>query len=79
VNEEKEEGQVYSRLKRLRNAQDAKEYLQALIEAVDKNRISEAKARTIGYLIKIFLDTYQLADLQAEMEELKERVFNGQS
>ena len=66
------EGQVYQRLKRLRDAKDARQYMQALIEAVDKNRITEKKARCIGYLIKIFLDTYELADIQKELEEIRE-------
>ena len=70
--EQQEEGQVYQRLKRLRTARDARQYMQALVEAFDKNRISEKKARALGYLIKIFLDTYQLADLQGQVEELQE-------
>ena len=73
---QQEEGQVYQRLKRLRTARDARQYMQALVEAFDKNRISEKKARALGYLIKIFLDTYQLADLQGEVEELKEIIEN---
>ena len=72
--EQQEEGQVYQRLKRLRTARDARQYMQALVEAFDKNRISEKKARALGYLIKIFLDTYQLADLQGQVEELQELV-----
>jgi hypothetical protein len=72
MSEQQEEGQVYQRLKRLRTASDAREYMQALVEAFDKNRISEKKARGLGYLIKIFLDTYQLSDLQTKVEELEE-------
>ena len=66
-----EEGQVYQRLKRLRSAKDARQYMQALVEAFDKNRISEKKARTLGYLIKIFLQTYEQAELQERVEELE--------
>ena len=72
--EQQEEGTVYQRLKRLRTAKDARQYMQALIEAFDKNEISTSKARTLGYLIKIFLDTYEKADLQSQVEELMESV-----
>ena len=72
--EQQEEGQVYQRLKRLRSAKDARQYMQALVEAFDKNRISEKKARALGYLIKIFLSTYELATLQEQVEELQELV-----
>ncbi len=68
--EQQEEGQVYQRLKRLRTARDARQYMQALIEAYDKNEISTDKARALGYLIKIFLDSYEKADLQKQVEEL---------
>ena len=66
-----EEGQVYQQMKRLQNARHAREFMQQLINAIDKNKISEKKARALGYLIKIFLDTYQLADLQEKVENLE--------
>ena len=71
-----EEGQVYKQFKRLQNARQAREFMQKTINAFDKNKISEGKARALGYLIKVFLDTYQLADLQGEVEELKEIIEN---
>lgn len=67
-------GQVYEQFKRLQDASQAREFMQALINAYDKNEVSKDKARTLGYLIKIFIDTVEKADLQQEFEELKEAV-----
>jgi len=66
-----DEGQVYSRLKRLRNASDTREYMQALIDAVDKNEISIEKGRALGYLIKILLDTISASDFEERLEHLE--------
>ena len=66
-----EENQVYSQFKRLQNARDAREFMQKVINAYDKNEISKDKSRTLGYLIKIFLQTYEQAELQERVEELE--------
>ena len=71
------DGMVYKNYKRLQNAKQAKEFLQHTINAFDKGEISEPKARTLGYLIKIFLDTYQVADVQDKVEELERLVKEG--
>lgn len=68
---DKENGQVYSQFKRLQNPKDAREFMQKLINAFDKNRVTEDKARTLGYLIKIFLSTWELSDLNERVEELE--------
>jgi len=70
------EGQVYKQMKRLQTARDAREFMQALINAFDKNEISKDKARTLGYLIKIFLQSYEVAELQQEVEEIREIIDN---
>jgi len=66
-----EEGQVYSQFKRLQNARHSREYMQQLINAVDKNEVSIKKARCLGYLIKIFLDTYEIENIEERVEELE--------
>ena len=66
-----EEGQVYSQFKRLRNISDSREFMQKLINSLDKNEISVEKARALGYLIKIFNDTAQLENLEARIETLE--------
>jgi hypothetical protein len=71
---EQQEGQVYQRLKRLRNATDGREFMQSLINAYDKNEISTEKARALGYLIKIFLDTVEASDIEERIEELEKIV-----
>jgi len=70
------EGQVYKNFKRLQDARDAREATQKLWNAYDKNKISKGKARTLGYLIKVFLDTYELTNLQEEIEEIREILDN---
>lgn len=71
---EQQEGQVYKRLKRLRSATDGREFMQSLINAYDKNEISTEKARALGYLIKIFLDTVEASDIEERIEELEKIV-----
>ena len=66
-----EENQVYSQFKRLQTARDAREFMQKVINAYDKNEISKDKSRTLGYLIKIFLQTYEQAVLQERVEVLE--------
>jgi len=73
-----EEGQVYSQFKRLRNISDSREFMQKLINSLDKNEISVEKARALGYLIKIFNDTAQLENLEARIETL-ESIINKKS
>ena len=64
-------GQVYERFKRLQNARDAREFMQKVINSYDKDEIDREKARTLGYLIKIFLASYEQAELQERVEELE--------
>jgi len=66
-----EEGQVYSQFKRLRNISDSREFMQKLINSLDKNEISVEKARALGYLIKIFNDTAELENLEERIETLE--------
>ena len=69
-----EEGQVYKQFKRLRTATDSREYMQQLVNALDKNKVSVEKARALGYLIKIFLDTYELENLEERIETLESSI-----
>ena len=69
-----EDGQVYKQMKRLQDARDAREFMQSLVNAYDKNRISKDKARTLGYLIKIFINTYETAEIQGKVEELEDMI-----
>lgn len=69
---QQEEGQVYSQFKRLQNANDGREFMQKLINSYDKNEISKDKARTLGYLIKIFISTYETAEIEERIEKLEE-------
>ena len=55
-----QEGQVYKQMKRLKKASHSREYMQKLINSYDKNEISKDKARTLGYLIKIFIKILKL-------------------
>lgn len=71
------EGQVYSQFKRLQNAQDSRKFMQKLINAYDKNEISTEKARALGYLLKIFLDTVEASDFEKRLEELEQIVSKG--
>lgn len=68
------EGQVYKQFKRLQTARDSREFMQKLINAVDKNKISIEKARTLGYLLKIFLDTVEASEFEERLEELEKIV-----
>ena len=76
-----EEGQVYARMKRMQTISDARVYMQKLINAYDKNEISKDKARTLGYLIKIYIATVDKGDLEERVEEieklLEERKIGG--
>ena len=63
---------VYKQMKRLQDANDAREFMQAVINAYDKNEIDKDKARTLGYLIKIFIKTYEVAELEERVEKLEE-------
>ena len=65
-------GQVYKQMKRLRNANDAREFMQATINAVDKNQIPLKKGRALGYLIKVFLKSFEVAELEERVEKLEE-------
>ena len=65
------DNQVYKQFKRLQDAKDAREFMQKVINAYDKNKITKEKSRTLGYLIKIFIKTYETADLQEQVEDLQ--------
>ena len=65
-------GQVYKQMKRLRNANDAREFMQATINAVDKNKIDIQKGRCLGYLIKVFLKSFEVAELEERVEKLEQ-------
>ena len=67
-----QEGQVYKQMKRLQNSNHSREFMQKLINAYDKNRISDEKARTLGYLIKIFDGIYQNSEIEERVEKLEE-------
>ena len=66
------EGQAYKQFKRLQTARDSREFMQKVINAYDKNEIDKDKARTLGYLIKIFIKTYEVAELEERVEKLEE-------
>lgn len=73
-----EEGQVYKQFKRLRDLNDSREFMQKLINSLDKNKISIDKARALGYLIKIFNDTVEKSDLEERLEQL-EKLLEGRA
>ena len=65
------EGSVYKQFKRLQTARDSREFMQKVINAYDKNEISTEKARALGYLLKIFLDTVEASEFEERLEELE--------
>lgn len=72
------EGQVYKQFKRLRDLNGSREFMQKLINSLDKNKISIDKARALGYLIKIFNDTVEKADVEKRLEKL-EKLLEGRA
>ena len=65
---------LYKNTKRLESAKDARQYMSRTINAFDDGRIAEDKARTIGYLIKVFLNAWESQELEERLEELEEHV-----
>ena len=63
---------VYKQFKRLQDNKDAREFMQAVINAYDKDEIDTSQARCYGYLIKVFLDTVEASDIQERIEKLEE-------
>lgn len=72
------EGQVYKQFKRLKDLDDSREFMQKLINSLDKNKISIDKARALGYLIKIFNDTVEKVDVQKRLEKV-EQILEGRA
>lgn len=64
-------GKRYTRLKTPR---DVTKFVSTVINQVNRGELDSEKARTLGYLAKILLESLEKTELQAEIEKLKEKL-----
>ena len=65
---------IYKNSVKLKDAKDARRFMQRVINLYDKGVIESEKARDFGYLIKVFLDTVKQGELQEQVDELMDIV-----
>lgn len=64
-------GKKYTKLKTPR---DVSKFISRLINQVNRGGLDTEKARTLGYLCKILIDSLEKTELQNEIERIKEKL-----
>lgn len=59
---------------RLKTPRDVSRFISGLINQVNRDEIDSEKARTLGYLAKILLESLEKTELQTEIEKIKEKL-----
>jgi transcription initiation factor TFIIIB Brf1 subunit/transcription initiation factor TFIIB len=59
---------------RLKTPRDVSRFISGLINQTNRNEIDSEKARTLGYLAKILLESLEKTELQTEIERIKEKL-----
>lgn len=69
-----EDERVYKNSIRLENPRAAQRLLARTINLLNDGKISEAKARTIGYLVNILIHSFETTDFQDRLDRLEQEV-----
>jgi len=61
-------------MKRLKSLNDVRRFLSAVTNDLNDDKITESRARTLGYLSSILQQVIQNSDLEARVEELEKEL-----
>lgn len=59
---------------RVRSIHDAGRLLSRVLMQLQKDEISEAKAKSIGYVCNSYIKAFEMSDLESRLVELEKRV-----
>lgn len=65
---------IYRNSIRLENPRAAQRLLARTINLLNDGKISEGKARTIGYLVNILIHSFETTDFQERLDRLEQEV-----
>ena len=61
-------------MKRLKSLNDVRRFLSTVTNELNDDKITESKARTLGYLCSILQQVIQNSDLEQRVEELEKEL-----